>query len=115
MFYHPHKRLADPSLDLTLEQMISEAGRDGIERQQRAFASRPDSRATLAHIDCPTLVVCGRDDTITPLALSAEIASGIASGIAGAQLVVIDDCGHVPMIECAAQTTAIIRRWLQQL
>jgi pimeloyl-ACP methyl ester carboxylesterase len=111
VFFHPGNRISDPGLQLTLEQMIIDAGRDAIQRQQRAFASRPDSRETLARISCATLVVCGRDDTITPLALSEEIASGIV----GAQLSVIDHCGHVPTIECPAQTTAIIRSWLQQI
>jgi pimeloyl-ACP methyl ester carboxylesterase len=95
-------------LELTLEQMIIDAGSDGIRRQQRAFAMRPDSREMLVHIHCPTLVVCGREDTITPLALSQEIAAGIA----GAQLAIVEQCGHVPTIESPAQTTALICDWL---
>jgi proline iminopeptidase len=47
----------------------------------------------LGQITCPTLVVHGRDDPI-PLASSTEGAKAM-----NAELVVLDDCGHVPYVE----------------
>jgi len=39
---------------------------------------RPDGRADLAKITVPTLVLCGRQDALTPLELHKEMAAGIA-------------------------------------
>jgi proline iminopeptidase len=52
-----------------------------------------DIRPQLANIQCPAIVVHGRQDPV-PLASSEAVARGI-----GAELVVIDDCGHVPYVE----------------
>jgi proline iminopeptidase len=49
---------------------------------------------TLAAITEPTLIVHGRQDSI-PLASSEHAARAMA----GAELVVIEDCGHVPYVE----------------
>ena len=54
----------------------------------------------LVRIQCPTLVVHGRQDPI-PLASSTACA-----GALGAQLVVLDACGHVPYVE---QPVALFR------
>lgn len=52
-----------------------------------------DMRPALAHIHCPAIVVHGRQDPV-PLASSEDVAR-----LLGAELVVIDDCGHVPFVE----------------
>lgn len=49
-----------------------------------------DLRAHVGQICAPTLVVCGRDDAITPLPLSAELASLIP----GARIEVLPTGGH---------------------
>jgi 3-oxoadipate enol-lactonase len=54
-----------------------------------------DRRADLPAVRNPTLVVVGLRDTATPPALSRELASGIP----GAQLVELADCGHSPHIQ----------------
>ena len=64
---------------------------DGLE----ALKTRPDARPGLAAITCPTLVVVGADDALTPPS-SAET---LRDGIAGAQMVVIPDAGHMSNLE----------------
>lgn len=49
----------------------------------------------LAGIECPTLIVSGTRDLMTPRA-GAEI---IASAISGAQRITLTDCGHMMMAE----------------
>ena len=49
----------------------------------------------LARITAPTLLVWGRCDTITPLAVGERLSAGIA----GAELGVFDDCAHSPNVE----------------
>lgn len=77
-------------------------------RQQKAIMSRPESLSSLAAIDCPTLVLCGRQDSLTPLARHEEMAAAIK----GARLEVIEQCGHLFTLEQAAQVNAALRRWL---
>ncbi len=110
VFFHPERTRGGAHVR-TLERMIEEAGYGGLRNQQRAFAGRPDSRPTLPGISCPAFVLCGRDDVITPLAMSQEIANGIPD----ARLTVLDTCGHIPILEWPEETTRLIRRWLSSL
>ena len=88
--------------------MARDVGIDGFVRQQHAAIGRPDSRATLATIQCPTVVVCGREDEITPLALSEEMAAAIPD----ARLVVVERCGHMSTLERPKEVTQALTEWL---
>ena len=70
--------------------------------------SRADFRPSLAAIACPTLILCGRQDAITPLSFHEEMAAAIK----GAQLAVLEDCGHLSTLEKPAQVNAALRAWL---
>jgi proline-specific peptidase len=54
-----------------------------------------DMRPELAAIDAKTLVITGDSDFITGPACAADIGSGIA----GARVVVVGDCGHFTFVE----------------
>ena len=77
-------------------------------RQQRAIMGRPDCRKDLKKIKCPTLVLCGRQDALTPPALHEEMAGAIPK----AALVVIEDCGHLSPLERPRTVSALMRYWL---
>ena len=62
----------------------------------------------LGAIKVPTLVLWGRGDQLIPLASGEQFAKDIA----GAQLTVLDGCGHVPQIECAAPFNAALTKFL---
>jgi 2-hydroxy-6-oxonona-2,4-dienedioate hydrolase len=62
----------------------------------------------LAKIKVPTLVVWGREDLLTPLAGGKMMANEIA----GSEIVILDRCGHVPQIECAAPFNAALLKFL---
>lgn len=109
MLVHP-SRLDDAAVTVPIFEMAARVGRDGFIRQQKAILSRADSRALLATIDCPTLVLCGRQDRLTPLHLSEEMAAAIP----GAELVVVEECGHLPALERPEPTTAALQRWLER-
>ncbi|MFN7190812.1 MAG: alpha/beta fold hydrolase, partial [Rhodospirillales bacterium] len=104
----PKSTARDPSLIDTVEAMTNRVGADAFCRQQNAIMGRPDSRGLLAQIACPTLVLCGREDQATPLALSQEMAADIP----GSQLRVLEDCGHLATLEKPAETNDALRRWL---
>ena len=63
---------------------------------------------TAKTIKAPTLVLWGRQDGLTPLAMGELFAKEIP----GAQLVVIDQCGHVPQMEKPAEFNAALLRFL---
>ena len=109
LLVHP-KRLADRRLATILGAMAERVGRKAFLRQQRASRSRPDSRADLAAIVCPTLLICGRQDPLAPPALHEEMATAIP----GAELLIIEECGHLPPLEQPEEVTGALRRWLQR-
>lgn len=107
LFVH-RDRLNDKTLTDAVTAMAERVGRDAFLRQQKAIIGRVDSRASLANIKCPTLVLCGREDVLTPPALAEEIAAGIP----GARLDLIDRCGHLSTMERPEAVTAELRQWL---
>jgi pimeloyl-ACP methyl ester carboxylesterase len=107
LFIH-EARLADAELTGTVTAMAERVGKDAFVSQQRAIIGRRDHAATLVDIHVPTLVVCGRQDALTPLADS----QAMAAGIAGARLLVIEDCGHLSSLERPEAVNTALRRWL---
>ena len=107
---HPD-RVEDPEIRSTVREMAHAVGPEGFERQERAIIGRPDSRGGLPTISCPTLVLCGKDDALTPPHLHEELAEGIRS----ARLCQIDDCGHLSTLERPEAVTRAIRAWLRNL
>ncbi len=105
---HPLRR-SDERLRGTVRLMAEETGAAGFIRQQRAIMSRPDSRPTLSSIRCPTLVLVGDSDELTPPDRAAEMAQGIA----GACLVTVAECGHLSTLEHPQEVTDALMRLLQ--
>lgn len=101
-------RITDAELRQRIEAMGERLGVGVFVRQQEAIVARADSRHDLAGIGCPTLVLCGREDAICPLDAHEEMAAGIP----GADLEVIDDCGHLSTLERPEQVNEALRRWL---
>jgi pimeloyl-ACP methyl ester carboxylesterase len=85
-----------------------DVGVEGYLRQQIAIIARVDSRPTLATIKCPTLVLTGDQDNTIPNAFSKEMTAGIA----GAKLVILERCGHLPQPEQPEATTRALVEWL---
>lgn len=83
-------RLSDVMLMLGCQHIMRDVGADAAIGQIRAIIGRADHRAMLAQLELPALVLCGRVDQITPLALSREAAALIP----GARLHVLEDVGH---------------------
>jgi pimeloyl-ACP methyl ester carboxylesterase len=98
----------DEPLIATVRAMAEETGAEAFVRQERAIMSRPDSRPLLAQIRCPTLVLVGDGDELTP----PEHAREIAGGIAGARLVVVPGCGHLSTLERPQAANAALGQWL---
>jgi pimeloyl-ACP methyl ester carboxylesterase len=107
LLIHPD-RLQDKPLVEIVTGMSERVGKDAFLRQQKAIMGRPDGRADLKRIACPTLVLCGRHDALTPLAVHEEMAAAIR----GANLVVVEESGHLPTLERPEAVSAAMREWL---
>jgi pimeloyl-ACP methyl ester carboxylesterase len=59
-------------------------------------------------IKAPTLAIWGKDDGLTPLGMG----KAYVEDIPGAQLVVIDNCGHVPQMEKATEFNSALLKFL---
>ena len=94
-----------------LAQVVEMAGALGPEtlvRQVRALQRRRDYQAVLRRCQVPALVLCGAADGLTP-PRRHELMAGL---IPGADLCVIDEAGHLPVLERPAATTEALRAWL---
>lgn len=106
LFIH-EDRLSDDDLTGEIEKMAERVGKDAFVRQQKAILSRPDSRPDLSGISCPTLVIGSRQDRLTPVDCHEEMAAGIP----GAELIIIEDCGHLSPMEHPERVTEELQRW----
>lgn len=109
LFVHAD-RLDDRGLINVIRQMAEDTGKDGFVRQTRALMHRQPAHDVCRSISVPALVLCGRQDTLTPLHMHEEMARLIPN----AKLSVIEDCGHLSTLEKPDQVNAEMRTWLTQ-
>jgi pimeloyl-ACP methyl ester carboxylesterase len=102
-------RRGDAVLKAAVGAMNEETGPEAYIRQQQAIMVRPDSRPGLAAIACPTLVLVGDDDRLTPPELSREMAKAIP----GARLVVVADSGHLSTMEQPQAVNRALVEWMK--
>ena len=107
MWLHPQHR-KDEALVAEVAGSARNVGLVAYERQLTAIMNRRDSSPTLASISCPTLVLCGRQDLTTPV----QLHEAMADNIEGAELVIVEDSGHLPTLEKPDVVSAALRRWL---
>jgi 3-oxoadipate enol-lactonase len=81
---------------------------DSIAGAIRALMTRPDSTPLLATIHCPTLILVGDQDVLTPPALSEQMHRAIP----GSELSVIANAGHLSHLEQPAAFIEIVSRFL---
>jgi len=74
----------------------------------RALRDRPDRQAELTSIACPTLVIVGKEDKISP---PAEM-SALASAISEARLVEIPGAGHLSNLENPNDFVAALKHFI---
>jgi pimeloyl-ACP methyl ester carboxylesterase len=91
--------------------MIERAGAAQLILQNRAIMSRADQRSLLPHITCPTLVLVGRSDQLTP----PEHGQEMAALIPDAQFELLDTCGHMLTWEQPQRVNALLIDWLARL
>jgi pimeloyl-ACP methyl ester carboxylesterase len=95
-------------LDLCMD-MARSLGPEVFRRQSLALRDRPDQTATLAAFKGPALVLMGEHDRPCP----RDRHDLMHRLMPQSRLVVIEGAGHLPTLERPEQTTAALRRWLE--
>jgi pimeloyl-ACP methyl ester carboxylesterase len=108
IFVH-RDRHGDETLRRLVRAMAEETGPEAFLRQQQAIISRHDARPGFGAISCPTVVIVGDGDELTPPGLAQEIAAGIR----GARLVSIPACGHLSTVERPEAVNAALVEWMR--
>jgi len=76
-------------------RLLGESTGRRLQTDLAACNSYAEGLEAAARVRCPTLVVTGAADRMTPARQGAKVAEAIK----GAQLVVLPDCGHMMMVE----------------
>ncbi len=106
-----YTRQHHPEVELRVRQMIDAATAQGIAAASRGMGQRGDSTDLLAGITCPTLIVVGEQDVLTPPIVVQEYAAQIP----GAQCVVIQHAGHLSNLEQPEAFLQVVRGFLGSL
>jgi pimeloyl-ACP methyl ester carboxylesterase len=102
-------RIGEEPLTSEILKMADEVGEEGFRRQMAAIMSRVDYRPYLPAIRCPTMVIVGGEDVLTPPVMSREIADMVP----GASLRVVPECGHMSTMEMPEQVSRLLAEWLE--
>ena len=103
--------VVDPRARDGVLQSWVELGVDAYRMQQRAIIERPDGRPNLRLVACPTMIVVGDSDQVTP----PDCAEELRDHIAGATLRILPECGHCPPLEFPNTMNEILDSWLRQV
>ncbi|HEY6143574.1 MAG TPA: alpha/beta hydrolase [Flavobacterium sp.] len=93
--FHPDSHIEKKELVEELRSVVFANSQQIITQGLLALASRTETCSTLDKIRIPTLIICGREDVVTPL----EQSEYLKEHILGATLKVIENAGHVSNLE----------------
>ena len=108
LFLHA-SRLDDTRLTGLCRDMAQAVGKAAYLMQQKAIMERADSLESLREVRCPTLVLCGDHDLLTPVDRHEEIAEAIP----GAKMVIVPRCGHMTTVEVPGAVNRALEDWLR--
>lgn len=97
-------RREQPDLTDALKRMMEWNTAEGLNAAIRALRDRPDRTELLPTIACPTVVICGAEDTLTPPSESEAMHAVIPA----AKLVIVPRAGHLSNVEQPAAFDAAI-------
>jgi pimeloyl-ACP methyl ester carboxylesterase len=105
----PHYRQDDTPLVEEIIGMFERKSPDLFEIQMLALLGRPNATPLLAEIQCPALVLTGRDDAWSPPARHLDMAQLIPKS----ELALVPKCGHMSTMERPGEVSAAMRHWLR--
>jgi pimeloyl-ACP methyl ester carboxylesterase len=109
VFYNKEQFSSDMAIDAFLASRVTAGDQYTIQRFIDSIAHGEDVLdGKLGAIKHSTLLIWGREDGLTQLAMGQRFNKEIA----GSQLLIIDKCGHVPQLEKAAEFNAGLLKFL---
>jgi 3-oxoadipate enol-lactonase len=94
-----------------VRRLIADGAPEALRAAVSAMMARPDSTALLKTIGCPTLVVVGEEDGLSPVSIAEQMHRDITGSI----LEVIPDAGHLSNLEQPEAFSAALARLLQRV
>ncbi|HEY4360819.1 MAG TPA: alpha/beta hydrolase [Bryobacteraceae bacterium] len=104
----PPQRMEDAALVEEILQMVERKTPEIFFAQQRALLGRPDANPVLSTIQCPAMLLSGREDTWSPPSRHEEMAAKIP----GSRVVIVAESGHMAPMEQPAAVSQALREWL---
>jgi pimeloyl-ACP methyl ester carboxylesterase len=98
----------DAALVQSVFAMVGRMSGEIYAAQTRALLSRPDATNVLQSVTCPTLILCGKEDGWSPPERHEQMAQLVPHCI----LRLIDDCGHMAMMEQPDAILKAMEEWL---
>lgn len=106
--FSPHFLATNPKITATIRKGMLASDAASIAAAARMVA-KIDLRQRLSAIQCPTLVIVGEQDQLTPPPLAEELAAAIK----GAQLHRIPESGHASPVEQPQAVTSLLAQLAQ--
>ncbi len=103
---HPDQQSG--SLPQFVRDMVGRVGVKAFVSRHRAIGMRQDSRGLLRGGKQPVRAICGRQDGMSTIAEHVEIAELAPRG----RFSIIEQCGHMTILERPQAATALLRDWL---
>jgi 3-oxoadipate enol-lactonase len=94
-----------------VKSMMMEASADSIASTLRALAERQETCNALKSLDIPALILCGKEDGITPMSQSELMNNALK----GSEMHVIPDTGHLANIEEPEKFNGYLRDFLKKV
>jgi pimeloyl-ACP methyl ester carboxylesterase len=109
VFYNKQVYASDAAIDMLFTRKMTAGDSYTIQRFIDSITRGEDTLDNrLGQVKQPTIIIWGREDGLTPLAMGERFKKEIA----GSELFIIEKCGHVPQIEKAAEFNAALMKFL---
>lgn len=100
-----------PEISARLRAMVERSSPESFAAQIHALLHRPDAAAVLPHLPKPTLLLSATHDKWSPPAQHEAMQRVCAD----AELVIVEDAGHMAPVENPGAVTAALTRWLERV
>lgn len=110
LFYNPAEHMREADLERAHRELSDRGNARAMVKLSRS-ARRDHLGARMPQMQMPVLLIWGKQDIVTP----PEAAEQFERLIPDTRIVWFDDCGHVPMVECADAFAEALLRFADEL